>query len=171
MVELVRSDNTLKRYPQACPLSVYQSGTNRPGAVANCKTNPHQCKSGNRKACFDAAQVIEAGHSADDSLATYPLYMRACALGDGNACVNAGATIKNTDWSGPKPKQASTPQCQFRNFSKMCDEGHAWGCYMTALEYNRTGGYIGKSTAKYEQYMRRACKVSKTSGACSPKFN
>lgn len=174
MIGFVRSDPVLSSFPQACPASVYKTGGGIAGSVADCTSNPgqciNQCKSGNGKACFDAAQVVEAGNSRDDNLATYPLYMRACALGDGNACVNAGAAVKNTVWSGGKPKDASTPQCQFQTFSTMCKAGHAWGCYMTAQEYMR-GGFDGQSDAKYEQYMRSACKISKTSRACYPAFH
>ena len=173
MIGFVRSDPVLSTYPQTCRAAVYKTGAGIPGAVADCASNPRQCisqcKSGNAKACFDAAQIVEASSSPDDNLATYPLYMRACASGDGNACVNAGAAVKNTVWSAGKPAAASTPQCQFQTFSTMCKAGHAWGCYMTAQEY-KVGGFDGKSEAKYEQYMRSACKISKTSGACSPAF-
>lgn len=173
MIGFVRSDPVLSSFSQACPASVYKTGVDRAGTVADCTKNPRQCisqcKNGNSKSCFDAAQIIEAGNSPNDNLATYPLYMRACALGNGNACVNAGAAIKNTVWSGGPPKDAATLQCQFQTFSKMCKAGHAWGCYMTAQEYKR-GGFDGKSDAKYEQYMRNACKISKTSGACYPAF-
>lgn len=173
MINFVRSGPLLSSFPQSCPASVYKTGSAIAGEVADCTKNPRkcitQCKSGNGKACFDAAQIVEAGNSPDDNLATYPLYMRACALGDGNACVNAGAAIKNTVWSAGKPAEASTPQCQFQTFSTMCKAGHAWGCYMTAQEY-KSGGFDGKSEAKYEQYMRSACKISKTSGACYPAF-
>ena len=174
MVGFVRSDPLLSSYPRACPANVYRAGSSGADKVADCSKKPRQCisqcKNGNSKACFDAAQVIEAASSPDDNLATYPLYMRACALGDGNACVNAGAAVKNTVWSGGKPEQAATPQCQLQTFSMMCTEGHAWGCYMTAQEYKR-GGFDGQSDAKYEQYMRSACKISKSSGACYPEFH
>ncbi|QUJ76425.1 hypothetical protein KDD17_16320 [Sulfitobacter albidus] len=173
MIGFVAADPVLRAFPQACQTAVYKTGANRPGPVADCTTNPRQClsqcKAGNRKACFDAAQIVEVSQNPDDNLATYPLYMRGCALGDGNACVNAGATIKNTSWSGGKPAAAATPACQFRTFSRMCDEGHPWGCYMTAQEYRR-GGFRGKSEARYETYMRRACKISTTSGACLGRF-
>lgn len=173
MIGFIWSDPLLRSYPQSCPAAIYKTGASSGGAVADCVSNPrqclNQCKNGNGKACFDAAQVVEAGNSPDDNLATYPLYMRACALGDGNACVNAGAAIKNTVWSRGKPEQAATPQCQFNTFSTMCKAGHAWGCYMTAQEYRR-GGFDGQSDAKYEEYMRNACRISQTSGACSPAF-
>lgn len=173
MIGFVTSDPVLRSYPASCPAQVYNTAANRSGAVADCKTNPRQCvsqcRAGNRRACFDAAQIIEAGSHPDDNKATYPLYMRACAMGDGNACVNAGATLKNTVWSSGKPKQAATPKCQYQTYSKMCDAGHAWGCYMTAQEY-RHGGHRGKSDAQYENYMKRACKVSSTSDACLSQF-
>jgi hypothetical protein len=174
MVGFVQSDPLLSSYPRACPVNVYRAATSSPDNVADCSKRPRecisQCKNGNSKACFDATQIVEAGSSPDDNLATYPLYMRACAVGDGNACVNAGAAVKNTVWSEGKSEQAATPQCQLETFSTMCTAGHAWGCYMAAQEYKR-GGFDGQSDAKYEENMRSACKVSKTSGACYPAFH
>jgi hypothetical protein len=173
MMSLIAADPVLKAYPNVCPAEIYGSEVNRAGPQLNCAINMRfcltQCKDGDRDACFDAAQVIEAETNAGDVLATYPLYMRGCALGDGNACVNAGATIKNARWRGGRPAEASTPLCQLRTFSDMCDAGHAWGCYMAAQEY-RAGGHGGESDGRYATYMRRACAISATSGACTATF-
>lgn len=173
MIRLVSNSASFKSLPQSCPLAVYKTKVNVSGTVPDCFKNPRQCmtlcEAGNRRACFDAAQVIEKGRKVADSRATYRLYMDGCARGDGNACVNAGATVKNTVWSN-KPPAAGTAQCQFKTYKRMCNDGAAWGCYMVAQEYLRTDGHAPFSKAKHDRFMRQACKVSRTSGACTPGF-
>lgn len=160
--------------PQQCPLSIYQTRQNINGPVANCDQNPAaclaQCEQGNASACFDAARTIEKGNLANDSDRTYPLFMASCALGSGNACVNAGATVKNGQWSGARPAAAQTAQCQFQTYDRMCNDGHAWGCYMVAGEYLRDDGFRPRNEAQFETKMRRACQIDTTSGACEERF-
>ncbi|WP_298261460.1 hypothetical protein [uncultured Litoreibacter sp.] len=172
MMSLVAKSAIISPAPLACPLSIYRSKSNQDGEVANCKTHPKlciaQCEQGNRKSCFDAAQVIEAARARDGNQATYPLYVEGCALGDSNACVNAIATLKNTVWSSPPPAKAVAPACQYKTVKRMCDEKAPWGCYMTAKEYQRHGknGYVKNSKVKHDRYMRRACALAPKSGAC-----
>lgn len=176
MMRLVASSAVFQKLPQECPLAIYRSKAKVSGPAVDCSANPRrcmrQCEAGNRKACFGAARVIQKG---DDNIpnsnrATYRLFMEGCARGDGNACVNAGASIKNTSWPGGKPPAASRANCQFQTYKRMCDDRHPWGCFMTAQEYRRTGAVVAKSDRQFEAYMRRACAISKTSGACRDQF-
>lgn len=157
-----------------CPLDVYATRTDVPGAVADCAADPaaclQQCSDGNAQACFDAAQVIENGTEDGTSQQTFPLYMAGCALGDSNACVNAGATVKNGAWPGPRPQIADGDSCQLRTYRQMCEDGAAWGCYMTAQEYRTGSSVVAQSEARYESFMRRACAISTSSGACLWEF-
>lgn len=165
MMRLVAASPAFQRFPQGCMLNAYQTKPNVSGPVANCFKNPRQCmtqcEAGNRKACFDAAQVLEKGNPANKNRATYRLYMEGCARGDGNACVNAGATVKNTVWPEGKPQAAASASCQFRTYKKMCDEKHKWGCYMTAGEYRRTDGYRPKSKKLADKYSALGRKYAK----------
>ena len=174
MMRLVAKSPKFQALPQQCPLSIYKTKRNTAGKLGDCAKNPRecmrQCEAGNRVACFRAARVIQKGTLPMENRATYRLFMEGCALGDGNACVNAGASMKNTAWSSGKPAAATSAKCQFTTYKRMCDDGHAWGCYMTAQEYRRNKGYRGKSEKQYQTYMRRACKVRATSGACLDRF-
>jgi len=174
MMRLVARSAQFQALPQQCPLAIYKTKRNAAGAAADCAQNPRkcmrQCEAGNRVACFRAARVIQKGDLPNKNRATYRLFMEGCARGDGNACVNAGASVKNTSWPGGKPPAAIRAKCQFTTYKRMCDDRHPWGCYMTAKEYLRSDGFVGKSTRQHDSYMRRACAISKTSGACRSKF-
>jgi len=90
------------------------------------------------------------------------------AAADGAA--DAGASVKIPAWPDGKPPAASRAKCQFTTYKRMCDDRHPWGCYMTAKEYLRTDGYRSKSKRQHDAYMRRACAISATSGACRDRF-
>lgn len=174
MTAAIVSHPTFGLVVDQCPVDVYGTQTDTGGAVADCSADPaaclQQCAGGNATACFDAAQVIEDGVEDGTSQQTFPLYMAGCALGDDNACVNAGATVKNGFWPGPRPVIADGDSCQLRTYRQMCDEGAAWGCYMTAYEYRSGSSVVAQSQPQFELYMRRACAISATSGACQPQF-
>lgn len=173
MVALVTQSARFSAIPQQCPLAVYQSRANVSLEIADCDQNPAaclaQCEAGNSRACFRAARTIEKGSVSQRSNYTYPLFMAACARGWGNGCVNAAATVKNGSWTTERPTRAGTAQCQFQTYDRMCDDGHAWGCYMVAQEY-RWGNERPQDEARYEEKMRAACQINANSGACSDRF-
>lgn len=175
MAGLIAANPEYNRVVDQCPLNIYQSRTAVGGQAADCDADPGmclaQCSAGNATACFNAARVVETGEEiGPDGELKFPLFMAACSLGSANACVNAAATVKNGSWAGTRPTVADGDSCQVRTYRRMCEDGAAWGCYMTAQEYRVGSSAVSQSDARFEQFMRRACAVSETSGACQDPF-
>ncbi|MDF1872746.1 hypothetical protein [Vannielia sp.] len=172
----ILKNSEMQSFFKACPANVYNGANRTTGKPRSCGRKPNSCFTsclkGESRACFGLANALQTTHEiTPNGNFTYPLYMKACALGVANACVNAAATVKNGSFlPGTRPAVAGSPSCQLATYSNACTEGAAWGCTMMGNIYETGQKGTEKNTAKSEAAYRRACDLSPKSGACSSAY-
>ena len=171
-LDSVKASKRLMRYTDACPADVFSTWGARAKGTVECKDNPGwcliRCKLGSGDACFGAGYVVdtELDHGGDSDLA-FPLFMAACADGNANGCVNAGANAKNGSWTNPRPAMASSRDCQFRTYQISCGVGAAWGCFMLGLEWGVEGVDGQVDLPKARTAWERSCTLQPSGSACN----
>ncbi|MBS8228451.1 hypothetical protein [Vannielia litorea] len=159
-----------------CPATVYRRSNTTYRSDSSCARKPNaclnRCLKGDQSSCFNLAHAMQtAAPLEEESQFTYPLFMRACALGNANACVNAAATARNGSWRpGTRPAQATAPGCQLQTYTEACTRGAAWGCFMEGNIYRDGAPGTRRNAARAEALYRRACTLSPRSGACKAAY-
>ena len=155
-----------------CPASAFRASSTRYRSDSSCARKPNaclnRCLKGDQSSCFNLANAMQtAAPLEEESQFTYPLYMRACALGNANACVNAAATARNGSWRpGTRPAQATAPACQLATYTEACANGAAWGCYMEGNIHRDGAPGTRRNPDRAEALYARACNLAPDSGAC-----
>ncbi|MBY6155371.1 hypothetical protein KUV47_19260 [Vannielia litorea] len=159
-----------------CPGALYRASTTRYRSDKSCARKPNaclnKCLKGDQSSCFNLANAMQtAAPIEEESQFAYPLYARACALGNANACVNAAATARNGDWrAGTRPSRATAPACQLKTYTEACANGAAWGCFMEGNIYRDGAPGTRPSKARADALYTRACALAPRSGACKSAY-
>ncbi|SIO12641.1 hypothetical protein [Vannielia litorea] len=155
-----------------CPGALYRASKARYRSDTSCARKPNacldRCLKGDQSSCFNLANAMQTvAPLEEESRFAYPLYARACALGNANACVNAAATARNGSWRpGTRPGTATAPACQLKTYAEACTNGAAWGCYMEGNIHRDGAPGTRRDPARADALYARACTLAPKSGAC-----
>lgn len=163
-----QDDPAFSAFRKMCPADVFRDMGREPGGSRDCTDRPGWCmalcRAGQARACFGLARAVEIELDVQgQATVKFPFFMAACAAGDANACVNAGATAARGSWiAGTQPAIAQARECQLRTYQTACTAQAPWGCYMLGAERAQGG-----ETAKAQDAWQRACDIDPDGSACN----